>query len=79
MDILLTAYFPVDERDLNPAKALRTIGEAHSATPFQIVCAWLVAQPRVSTIPMSQDPLHQRQNLDAADIQLTGPQLAQLA
>jgi diketogulonate reductase-like aldo/keto reductase len=78
-DILLTAYSPLDEGNLKPGKELHAIAEAHSATPFQIALAWLVAQPRVITIPMSQDPLHQRQNLNAADIQLTGAELAQLA
>ena len=41
---------------------------AHSATPFQIALAWLCSQTRVITIPMSTDPMHQRQNLEAGDI-----------
>jgi diketogulonate reductase-like aldo/keto reductase len=50
---------------------LRAIADAHSATPFQIALAWLVAQPHVITIPMSFNPQHIKENFDAADIELT--------
>jgi diketogulonate reductase-like aldo/keto reductase len=33
--------------------------------------AWLVAQPRVVTIPMSLNSKHIRENFEAADIELT--------
>ncbi|MGZ6316242.1 MAG: aldo/keto reductase [Anaerolineales bacterium] len=77
-DILLTAYSPVDEGRLKPSKALTSIARAHGATPHQIALAWLVSQRRVITIPMSQDPVHQRQNLESADIVLTESDLLQL-
>jgi diketogulonate reductase-like aldo/keto reductase len=70
-DILLTAYSPVDEGRLKVTPALGSAVEAHSATPYQIALAWLVSQPRVIAIPMSFDPKHQRENLEAADIQLS--------
>src|SRR5574341_71606 len=70
-DVLLTAYSPVDEGRLKTTPALRSAAEAHSATPYQIALAWLVAQPRVIAIPMSFDPKHQKENLEAADIQLS--------
>ncbi len=77
--VLLTAYSPVKNGTSRPSRALRAVAEAHSATPQQIALAWLVAQPRVITIPMSHDPEHQRQNLAAADIDLTEAEMAGLA
>jgi diketogulonate reductase-like aldo/keto reductase len=70
-DILLTAYSPVKFRNLPANSTLREIADAHSVTPFQIALAWLVAQPRVITIPMSLNPQHIRENFEAADIELT--------
>ena len=78
-DILLTAYSPLGQGWFHPNKGLRAIADAHSATPQQVALAWLAAQPRVVTIPMSADPVHQRQNLDAAGITLSESDLAQLA
>jgi len=70
-DVLLTAYSPVKFRDLTYNKTVQAIANAHSATPFQIALAWLVAQPRVITIPMSFNPGHIRENFEAADIELS--------
>ncbi|HEX8991938.1 MAG TPA: aldo/keto reductase [Anaerolineales bacterium] len=78
--ILLTAYSPLDQGRLRPHKRLLAVAEAHSMTPYQIaLVAWLVAQPRVITIPASRDTVHQRQNLEAAEILLTPHELSQLA
>jgi diketogulonate reductase-like aldo/keto reductase len=70
-DILLTAYSPVKFRNLPVNKTVQAIAEAHLATPFQIALAWLVAQPRVITIPMSLNPQHIRENFKAAEIELS--------
>lgn len=70
-DILLTAYSPVKFRNLPVNKTVQGIAAAHSATSFQIALAWLVAQPRVITIPMSFNPQHIRENFEAADIELS--------
>jgi diketogulonate reductase-like aldo/keto reductase len=70
-DILLTAYSPVKFRDLSVNKTVRAIADAHAATPFQIALAWLVAQPRVITIPMSLNPQHIRENFEAAQTELS--------
>jgi len=70
-DILITAYSPVKFRNLPVNQAIRAIAEAHAATPFQIALAWLVAQPRVITIPMSLNPEHIRENFAAAEIELS--------
>jgi len=77
-DILVTAYSPVKFRSIRVNKTLRGIAIAHSVTPFQIALAWLVAQPRVITIPMSFNPAHIKENFDAADIELNVEELSQL-
>jgi diketogulonate reductase-like aldo/keto reductase len=77
-DILLTAYSPVDEGRLQVNSFVQAIAEAHSATPYQIALAWLVAQPRVITIPMSYDPDHIAENFAAADIELTTEEIEHL-
>lgn len=70
-DVLLTAYSPVKFRNLPVNQTVHAIADAHSATSFQIALAWLVAQPRVITIPMSLNPQHIKENFEAADIELT--------
>lgn len=77
-DILLTAYTPFEEGGLRINAHLASIAMAHAATPHQIALAWLIGQPRVITIPMSHDPGHQRENLAAADIELSIAEMAQL-
>jgi diketogulonate reductase-like aldo/keto reductase len=77
-DILITAYSPVKFRSIRNNKTLAKIAEAHSASPFQIALAWLVMQPRVITIPMSQNPQHIRENFAAADIELTQKEYQEL-
>ena len=70
-DILLTAYEPVDKGHLRVDQTLRSVAEAHNATPYQIALAWLISQPGVITIPMSLNPQHIRENFESADIELT--------
>ena len=78
-DITVTAYSPIKFRSMNTNKTLGKIAAAHSATPHQIALAWLVAQPRVITIPMSFNPAHIKENFDAADIELTESEFSQLS
>ena len=77
-DILLTAYSPVEKGRLKPNQTLRSIAEAHSATPYQIALAWLVSQPRVITIPMSFDPQHIKEDFESVNIVLTEKEIKSL-
>lgn len=77
-DIVLTAYSPIKFRNLNVTLTLKSIAEVHHATPAQIAIAWLIAQPRVITIPMSFTPVHQKENFDAADIELSDQEMQSL-
>jgi diketogulonate reductase-like aldo/keto reductase len=77
-NILLTAYSPIDEGRLRVGSTLQAIADAHAATPYQIALAWLVAQPRVITIPMSYNPEHIAENFAAAEIELSASEIEQL-
>jgi diketogulonate reductase-like aldo/keto reductase len=77
-DVLLTAYTPVKHRNTKSNPALKTIAQARGVTSFQVALAWLTTQPRVITIPMSSNPQHQAENLQAADLVLSAEEMAQL-
>ena len=74
-DILITAYSPMDVGRLKASAVLKSVAEAHNATPHQIALAWLTSQPHVITIPLSFDSQHQKANLAAADIVLTDEEM----
>jgi diketogulonate reductase-like aldo/keto reductase len=78
-DILVTAYSPVKFRNLNVNATLKQIAVAHQATAFQVAMAWLLAQPRVITIPMSFNPLHQKENLEAMNLELSASEMEELS
>jgi len=77
-DILVTAYRPVKFRNLKSNQAIKTIAQSRGVTPQQIALAWLTTQPRVITIPLSFNPQHQAENLQAADIVLSPEEIKQL-
>jgi len=77
-DILLTAYSPIDEGRLASSKDLKEIAESHQATPYQIALAWVTSHPRVIAIPMSANPEHQKENFEAAGIDLSEDEIARL-
>ena len=78
-NIIVTAYSPFEEGNLEMNSVLREIAAAHDATPHQIALAWLVQQPRVIAIPMSFSAQHQKENLDAVEIQLTDAEMKVLS
>ena len=75
-DILLTAYSPVKRRFVRGNKTLQAAAQAHGVTTQQIALAWLAMQPRVITIPMSFNPQHQADNLQAAELILSDTEIA---
>ncbi|HUH99318.1 MAG TPA: aldo/keto reductase [Anaerolineales bacterium] len=77
-NILVTGYTPVNHGHIEVKQTLQSVANAHQVTPYQIALAWLVNQPRVITIPLSFNPKHQKENLDAADIELTPAEMSQL-
>jgi len=77
-NIILTAYSPLDEGRLRSNKTLEAIAKARNATRFQIALAWLVAQARVIAIPMSLNPQHIKENIEAVDIELSHEEMTRL-
>ena len=77
-DILLTAYSPIKEGRLRVNSSVQAIAQAHNATPYQVALAWLTAQPRVITIPMSLNLEHIAENFAAAEIGLSAGEIEQI-
>jgi diketogulonate reductase-like aldo/keto reductase len=77
-NILLTAYSPINRRNIKSNPALKAIAAARGVTSQTIALAWLATQPRVITIPMSFNPQHQAENLHAADLTLREDEMNQL-
>jgi aryl-alcohol dehydrogenase-like predicted oxidoreductase len=58
---------------------LREIGAAHGASPAQVALAWLLAKKPVTTVLIGANRMEQLEdNLKAADLHLSGPDLARL-
>jgi aryl-alcohol dehydrogenase-like predicted oxidoreductase len=58
--------------------ALRDIASAHDVTPAQVALAWLVHQPNVVAIPGASSVEQVERNVEAADIDLTDGEVADL-
>ena len=77
-DILLTAYEPLNQGSFHSNQIMEAIAKTHNVTIHQIGLAWVVSHPRVITIPMSFNPVHIRENFEAADIELSAEEMKQL-
>jgi pyridoxine 4-dehydrogenase len=70
-------WAPIQDTDRN--RALQEIAERHSATPRQIVLAWLLARsPAMLPIPGTGSVDHLEENLAAVDITLDGHEVEAL-
>jgi aryl-alcohol dehydrogenase-like predicted oxidoreductase len=58
--------------------ALRRVAAAHDATPAQVALAWLIRQPNVVAIPGASSVDQLRHNVEAADLELTADEAAEL-
>jgi pyridoxine 4-dehydrogenase len=75
--ILFVPYFPLRGEG---GSALEEIAKAHDATPSQITLAWLLKRsPAMLPIPGTLSAEHVRENLAAADIELTEAEYEALA
>lgn len=72
------AYSPLQSGDLADNPTLVQVGRARGATASQIALAWCVRHPDVVAIPKSINPQRIEQNLEAAKLQLTASELAQI-
>jgi diketogulonate reductase-like aldo/keto reductase len=77
-NIFLTAYSPIKRRNIKSNKILQEIAKRRGVTPQQIALSWLISQPRVITIPMSMNPIHQVENFEAGDLVLNKSEMEEL-
>lgn len=76
--MVFTAYTPVEKGRVANDSVLQTIARKHQVTPTQIALAWLIHQPRIITIPMSHNPAHIAENLQAGEVKLEEEEMQQL-
>jgi aryl-alcohol dehydrogenase-like predicted oxidoreductase len=70
---------PARVANLQIVTVLRTVAERHAATPAQVALAWILAQGQhIIPIPGTTRPTYLRDNIHAADLELTPQDLADL-
>lgn len=74
----LMAYSPIDQGALAGDAALKKMAQRLGVTAAQLALAWVVAQPGVLAIPKAAREAHLRENLAAADLQLSADDLAEI-
>jgi len=66
-----------DDMELINGSLVTEIGKAHGKTGAQVALRWLVQQG-IPVIPKSDNPVHQRENMEIFDFQLTSGEMARL-
>jgi diketogulonate reductase-like aldo/keto reductase len=74
----LMAYSPIDQGALAGDAAMKKMAQRLGVTAAQLALAWIVAQPGVLAIPKAAREAHLRENLAAADLQLSADDLAEI-
>ncbi|MFB6357340.1 MAG: aldo/keto reductase, partial [bacterium] len=69
-NVILTAHTPLARTRVKKNRTIREIGKKYGKSPHQVTLRWLIQQPMVCAIPKSQQPDHQKQNLDIFDFEL---------
>lgn len=82
-EVSLMAYCPLAQGATLRSRMLRNpvlaeMAKEKDCTVFQLMLAFLLASPDVVAIPRTGDPVHAEENAAAADIILTGEELARL-
>jgi aryl-alcohol dehydrogenase-like predicted oxidoreductase len=66
------------ERAMPVIEAAKRVAAAHGATPAQVSLAWLISRPNVVAIPGASSIEQLKRNVEAADLDLTNDELAEL-
>lgn len=74
----LMAYSPIDQGRLAAERNLRALAARRGITPAQLALAWLVSRTGVLAVPKAVREAHLRENLAAAAVELSAPELAEL-
>lgn len=69
-------FHAVGWRYLRPTATLNRIAQAHSATPYQVMLAWITRNNDVLTLPKASSVAHVKDNIAAMQIQLSPEELA---
>ncbi|MGQ0663611.1 MAG: aldo/keto reductase [Pseudomonadota bacterium] len=72
------AYTPLEPGRLAGNAHLKAVAKRLGVEPLQVALAWLLAQPGVIAIPKASEPAHVRLNRAAADLKLSGEDMAEL-
>jgi aryl-alcohol dehydrogenase-like predicted oxidoreductase len=59
-------------------ETLRAVAKTHDATPAQVALAWVISHPNAVAIPGASSVAQLEANVAAADLVLTGDEIAQL-
>jgi aryl-alcohol dehydrogenase-like predicted oxidoreductase len=59
-------------------ETLRTVAKSHDATPSQVALAWVISHPNVVAFPGASSLSQLESNVAAADLQLSGDEIAEL-
>ena len=69
--MILTAWKPLDRKNVLSNQTIIKIAQKYNATAGQIALNWLVRKEKVVTMPMSLKKSHLKENLYAAEIELS--------
>jgi len=72
-------FVPENLRRVTPlVETLRSVAQRHGATPAQVALAWLIRKPNVVAIPGASSIAQLDHNIEAADLELTDDENAEL-
>jgi len=74
----LMAYSPIDQGALAADPALGKLAQKLGITTAQLALAWVISRPGVVAIPKAVRENHLRENLAAADLELSAETLAEI-
>ena len=72
------AYSPIDQGALSRSGKLAAMAAKRGVSPAQLALAWILARPNVMAIPKAVRETHLRENFEAAAIELSDAELAEL-
>ena len=76
--IPLMAYSPIDQGRIAAEPLLAQIGAEQGCSAAQVALAWVMSRPGVVAIPKAVKAQHLRDNLSAADLQLSADELQRI-
>ncbi|MDM0108971.1 aldo/keto reductase [Variovorax sp. J22R24] len=74
----MMAYSPIDQGSLATDAGLLKIAQRLDVTAAQVALAWVLSRPTVVAIPKAVREAHLRENLAAADLELSAADLAEI-